>query len=210
MQPWNCHHEEPTVEIVLCVCCVCLCVWREPIVSRLSDYLNNLSSLSLNPRWGCSSGTQQDKSASGASFPVIYGTPLWPWWSTILQVSDSLKHLNVLTFTFFYCQHVWPGLVSVSLTVRHCDRWIPWPESRVSISQVGCIGESDETCHRRTTNYAWKNKLVLVKSYFVFLSLSIEDKNHFVVFSQGKSKGIWRVTALQHPLQSTSSSLLLV
>lgn len=70
-----------------CVCCVNLCVCREPSVSRLSDYLSLLSFLSLNPRWGCSSGTQRDRSASGASFLVIYGTPPWPWWSTTLQVS---------------------------------------------------------------------------------------------------------------------------
>lgn len=81
--PWKCHHEaSPCINTaclwILCcpcvMCCISLCVWREPTVSRLSDYLNNLSLLSfpsLNPRWGCSSGTQRDKSASGASFPVI-------------------------------------------------------------------------------------------------------------------------------------------
>lgn len=122
VRPWKSHHEKPThinnacvwscvhsdayliVCLWHCMCYVSLCVWREPTVSRLSDYLNNLSLLSflsLNPRWGCSSGTQQDKSASGASFPVIYGTPLWLWWSTTLQVSVPHEMLEFHTYIYF-------------------------------------------------------------------------------------------------------------
>lgn len=101
-----------------CMCYVRLCVWREPTVSRLSDYLNNLSLLSflsLNPRWGCSSGTQQDKSASGASFPVIYGTPLWLWWSTTLQVSVPHEIFSYLhspnSFSIYIYLHLFTSTI---------------------------------------------------------------------------------------------------
>lgn len=91
---WMCCTLQTCVMFYVCMwwlwmCCRSLCVWREPNVSRFSDYQNNLSLLSflsLNPRWGCSSGTRRDRSASGASFPVTYETPLWLWLSTTLQV----------------------------------------------------------------------------------------------------------------------------
>lgn len=90
------------VHSCLCVCCISPCVWRECAVSRLSDSLNNLSLLSflsLNPRWGCSSGIQQDRSALGASSQVIYGIPPWLWWSTTLRVSVRQCSAAVLALT---------------------------------------------------------------------------------------------------------------
>lgn len=87
---------------VLCVLCKLVSVCREPTVPRLSDNLNNLSLLSflsLNHRWGCSSGTQRDRNASGASSPVIYATRPLLWWSMTLQVSTPLYIFNTMTYT---------------------------------------------------------------------------------------------------------------
>lgn len=97
--------------------------WREPAVSRLSDCLHNLpllSVLSLNPRWGCSSGTQLDRSASEASSPATYGTPLWPWWSTTLQVS-ALDDSFLVSLFARYVGSTWWKHLNICNLAKDCS-----------------------------------------------------------------------------------------